>query len=153
MFTGNTNIGMAPRALTAADVVYSEQRAMSRPGFAAAFSWLTSTQATGNYTVVWTCSSFYTNWAWRLGGTALGQIWASEVVNAAAQGGPDNWKNACGSGPFILTSYIQGSEAGIHQKSQLLGFYHNQWTVLSGTVHSETGLPDYPRYFHSDRRG
>ena len=36
MFTGNTNIGMAPRALTAADVVYSEQRAMSRSGFAAA---------------------------------------------------------------------------------------------------------------------
>jgi ABC-type transport system substrate-binding protein len=74
MFTGNSNIGMAPRALTAADVVYSEQRAMSRPGFAAAFSWLSSTQATGNYTVVWTCSSFYTNWTWRLGGTALGQI-------------------------------------------------------------------------------
>jgi len=111
MFTGNTNIGMAPRALTAADVVYSEQRAMSRSGFAAAFSWLSSTQATGTYTVVWTCASFYTNWAWRLGGTALGQIWAQEVVNATAQGGPDNWKNACGSGPFMLTSYIQGSSA------------------------------------------
>jgi peptide/nickel transport system substrate-binding protein len=111
MFTGNTNIGMAPRALTAADVVYSEQRAMSRSGFAAAFSWLSSTQATGTYTVVWTCASFYTNWAWRLGGTALGQIWAQEVVNATAQGGADNWKNACGSGPFMLTSYIQGSEA------------------------------------------
>jgi peptide/nickel transport system substrate-binding protein len=107
MFTGNAKIGMAPRELTAADVVYSEQRAISRPGFAAAFSWLTSTQATGQFTVVWTCSSFYSNWAWRFGGTALGTIWPQEVITA----GPDNWQNQCGTGPFILTSYIQGSEA------------------------------------------
>lgn len=107
MFTGNTKIGMAPRELTAADVVYSEQRAISRPGFATAFDWLTSVQATGQFTVVWTCSSFYSNWAWRFGGTALGTIWPQEVITA----GPDNWQNQCGTGPFILTSYVQGSEA------------------------------------------
>jgi peptide/nickel transport system substrate-binding protein len=141
MFTGNTNIGMAPRALTAADVVYSEQRAMMRSGFAAAFSWLSSTQATGTYTVVWTCASFYTNWAWRLGGTALGQIWAQEVVNATAQGGPDNWKNACGSGPFILTSYIQGSEAEYTRNTNYWGS-----VTINGKSYQEPFIQklDYP---------
>jgi len=141
MFTGNSNIGMAPRAVTAADVVYSEQRAMSRPGFAAAFSWLSSTQATGTYTVVWTCASFYTNWTWRLGGTALGQIWASEVVNATAQGGADNWQNQCGTGPFIMTSYIQGSEAEYTRNSNYWGS-----VTIQGQSYQEPFIQklDYP---------
>ena len=106
-FTGNSNIGFASREMTAADVVFSEQRAMSRPGFAATFSWLASTQATGQFTVIWTCASFYANWAWRLGGTVLGTIWAPEVCNA----NPDNWQDQSGTGPFILVDYVQGSSA------------------------------------------
>ena len=106
-FTGNSNIGFASREMTAADVVYSEQRAMTRPGFAASFTWLSSTVATGPFTVVWTCSTFYANWAWRMGGTVLGTIWAPEVCNA----NPNNWQDQSGTGPFMLTDYVQGSSA------------------------------------------
>ena len=141
MFTGNTNIGMAPREMTSADDVYSEQRAMARSGFAAAFSWLKSTVATDKYTVVWTCNNFYTNWAWRLGGTALGQIWASEVANATAQGGADNWKNACGTGPFVLTNYVQGSLAEYTRNRAYWGS-----VTIDGKVYQEPFIQtlDYP---------
>jgi peptide/nickel transport system substrate-binding protein len=107
MFTGNTAIGMAPRELTAKDVVFSENRAVARPGFAGAFAWWGTCSVVDNYTVKWVTSGYNTNWSWRMGGTALGQIWASEVVTA----GPDNWRYACGTGPFILESYVQGAGA------------------------------------------
>jgi peptide/nickel transport system substrate-binding protein len=42
-----------------------------------------------------------------MGGTVLGTIWAPEVCNA----NPDNWQDQSGTGPFILTDYVQGSSA------------------------------------------
>ena len=107
MFTGNQKIGMAPREMTSADVVYSENRAINRPGMSAAFTWITSITAPDKYTVVWNCNSFYANWAWRFGGTALGQIWAKEAVAA----GPTDWKNQVGTGPYILTDFVSGAGA------------------------------------------
>jgi len=109
MFTGNQHIGMAPREMTSADVVFSEMHAKNRPGFAAALAWVTSISAPDNYTVVWTCSSFYANWAWRWNGTALGQIWAHESMDAA--GGAADWHNQVGTGPYILTDFVSGAGA------------------------------------------
>ena len=107
MFTGNQKIGMAPRELTATDVVYSEERAKSRPGFAAGLAWLNSEEAPDKYTVIWHVNPFYANWAWRFDGTALGQIWAHESVDA----GPTDWHNQVGTGPYILTDFVSGSGA------------------------------------------
>jgi peptide/nickel transport system substrate-binding protein len=108
MWTGNKNIGMAARELVAADVASAEQRNITRPGFGPSFSWLKSIAATDKYTVVWTLNSYFANWPWRFGCcTAMGVIYPPEVVTA----GPDNWKNQVGSGPFILTDYVEGSGA------------------------------------------
>jgi peptide/nickel transport system substrate-binding protein len=107
MFTGNTNINMAARELTATDVVYSEERAKSRPGFAAGLAWLNSEVAVDKYTVQWNVNPFYANWAWRFNGTALGQIWAKESVDA----GPTDWQHQVGTGPYILTNFVSGSGA------------------------------------------
>ena len=105
MFTGNAKIGMAPRELTADDVVASEKRSISRPGFAGSFTWLKSITATDRYTVTWELNSFFANWPWRIGcGTALGAVMAPETVAA----GPTDWHNLVGTGPFTLKDYIDG---------------------------------------------
>ena len=109
MFTGNQKIGMAPREMTSADVLFSEMHAKNRPGFAAALAWVDSITTDGKYTVVWHCSSFYANWAWRWNGTALGQIWAHESMDAA--GGAADWHNQVGTGPYILTDFVSGAGA------------------------------------------
>jgi peptide/nickel transport system substrate-binding protein len=107
MWTGNQKIGMAPRELTADDIVSSQKRALTRPGFAASFAWLKSISSTDKYTVVWTCNTYYVLWSWRMCGTVLGAIMAPETVAA----GPTDWKNAVGTGPFILSDYVAGSGA------------------------------------------
>jgi peptide/nickel transport system substrate-binding protein len=109
MFTGNQRMGMAPREMVAADVVFSEEHAKARPGFAAALSWLTSEVAVDKYTVQWNVNTFYANWAWRFNGTALGQIWAQESMNAP--GGANDWRNQTGTGPYILTDFVSGAGA------------------------------------------
>ena len=109
MFTGNKNIGMAPRELTSADVKYSELRSKSKPGFVAGLAWLDTIDTPDNYTVIWHCLNFYSLWAWRWNGTALGQIWAHESVEAPT--GPTDWKNQVGSGPYILTDFVSGAGA------------------------------------------
>jgi peptide/nickel transport system substrate-binding protein len=107
MFTGNQKIGFASRELTATDVVYSEERAKSRPGFAAGLAYLKSETAVDKYTVVWVMDPFNATWAWRFNGTALGQIWAKEVVDAGAA----DWRNQSGTGPYILTDFVSNNGA------------------------------------------
>jgi peptide/nickel transport system substrate-binding protein len=128
MWTGNTNIGMASRELTADDVVFSEKRAKARPGFESSMAWLANVSAPDKYTVVWECSSFYNRWAWRMGGTVIGQIWAHESVDA----GPNDWRNAVGTGPFILTDYIEGSAATYSRNPKYWGT-----TTINGKVYQE----------------
>ena len=109
MFTGNAKIGMAPRELTADDVVASEKRSITRAGFPASFAtWLKSITATNRYTVTWEFTNFFANWPWRIGcGTALGAVMAPETVAAD----PTDWRNLVGTGPFILKDYIAGVAA------------------------------------------
>jgi peptide/nickel transport system substrate-binding protein len=106
MWQGNQKIGMAPRELTSDDVVYSELRSKTRPGFTAQTGWLFPS-VIDKYTVRWDISSWQSNWAWRWNGTALGQIWAKETVAA----GPDDWRNHTGTGPYILTDFVSGGGA------------------------------------------
>jgi len=129
MWTGNQKIGMASRELTGEDVASSLRRDITRPGFAGSFTWIKSITATDKYTVVWACNNFFANWPWRIGGgTALGAIMAPESINAGAE----NWQNAVGTGPFIITDYVDGSGATYKRNP-------NYWgkTTINGKEYQE----------------
>jgi peptide/nickel transport system substrate-binding protein len=114
MFTANANIKMAAREMTSADVKFSEDRAKLRTGFAAALTWLASIDAPDKYTVVWNCASYYSLWAWRFNGTALGQIVTPEMEAtdpATQQPLSNDWHNQTGTGPYILTDFVSGAGA------------------------------------------
>ena len=112
MFTGNSNIGMAARELTADDVVFNLNRSKNRPFWGGIFMGFVNSDAnaisaTDRYTVVIQCK-FDGNWPFFFGsGFAWGAIMAPESVTAGA----DDWKHAVGTGPFMITDYVEGSEA------------------------------------------
>lgn len=127
MFTGNTNIGMASRELTSADVIYSIERTMSTAGPNRFFNFIKNLTAPDAYTVVINLNSYAANWEFLLGaGMNMGAIQPKEMAVANATG--DNWQNAVGTGPFILTDYVPGSGA-TYTKNQ------NYWgkTTINGT--------------------
>jgi hypothetical protein len=95
MFTGNTNIGMAPRELTASDVVYHIQRNMTSSVLAGLYSmYVKSVTATDAYTVTEVWNTFFSQWESPIGldGGVQAMIIPKEVVNAP-NGGATNWKN------------------------------------------------------------
>jgi peptide/nickel transport system substrate-binding protein len=110
MFTGNTNIGMPARELTAADVVYHYQRNMTSSVLAGLYSsYVKSVTATNAYTVTVVFDHFFAQWESPIGldGGVQAMIIPQEVVKAGA----NNWKNQCGTGPFILTDFVADSYA------------------------------------------
>ncbi|MGD1040298.1 MAG: ABC transporter substrate-binding protein [Dehalococcoidales bacterium] len=110
MFTGNTKIGMAPRQFTSADVVYSINRTKATPGPASFLNFVNNVAAPSTFTVVFTLNSYAANWDFLFGGGMnMGAIQPQEMAAANASG--DDWRNTVGTGPFILTSYVVGSEA------------------------------------------
>jgi peptide/nickel transport system substrate-binding protein len=107
MFTGNTKIGMAARELTSADVVYSIKRTMATNGPASYVSFIKDATAPDRYTVVYTLNSYTANWDFLVGGGMdMGAIQPQEMATANANG--EDWHNAVGTGPFILTDYATG---------------------------------------------
>ncbi|GAJ03263.1 unnamed protein product, partial [marine sediment metagenome] len=124
MWTGNPNIGMEPRELTADDVVFCLIRSWERPGRASSWEWIESITAPDRYTVVVALNEYNANWNWWFGGGFVsGGIYPPEVVEA----GPDDWRNWCGSGPFIFTEYVEGSYLAYERNS-------NYWntTIIDG---------------------
>ena len=110
MFTGNVKIAMAPREFTSADVVYSINRTKATPGPSSFLNFVNNVAAPDKYTVVFTLNSYAANWDFLFGGGMnMGAIQPQEMATANASG--DDWRNTVGTGPFILTSYVVGSEA------------------------------------------
>jgi len=107
-WTGNANIGMGPRELTAEDVAFSLNRYYDSPtGGPSILSNVTSIYAEGDTVVVET-SGYNATWPNFLGiGSGFAVIYPPEMVEAGAS----EWKNAVGTGPFILTDYVVGSQA------------------------------------------
>ena len=112
MFTGNTKINMAAREVTANDVVFSLKRVMADAGFAKGsggyLTWfMNDVTAPDKYTVIVSMSAWTANWFFIMGGgMAMGAIQPKEMADANANG--EDWHNAVGSGPFILTDYTAG---------------------------------------------
>jgi peptide/nickel transport system substrate-binding protein len=97
---------MAARELTAEDVVFSYDRLDKSPKkIVGYFDHVAKVEATDTHTVVFTFKEFHAEWDYRFGYGYFSPIYPKEVVAA----GPANWKNANGTGPYMLTDFVQGN--------------------------------------------
>ena len=118
MWTGNANIGMAPRELTADDVAFSANRPLTISQMAAYFNWIKDIHATDRYTVVENLTAFNVIWAVDLGCAGFfGLVMCPESDKA----GMADWKNAVGTGPFIISDYVSGSDVTYDSNPQYWG--------------------------------
>jgi len=97
---------MAEREFVADDVVYHFNRLNTSPkrtqGY---YDHVDNVAARDKYTVVFKFNKFIADWDYRFGNGWFSGIQPKEVVDAGA----GNWKNANGTGPFMLTNVVMGS--------------------------------------------
>jgi len=97
---------MAARELTADDVVFSFYRlAKSAKAQTGYFDYVDKVEAKDKYTVDFIFKEFHAEWDYRFGWGYYSPIYPKEMADAGAS----NWKNGNGTGPFMLTDYVQGS--------------------------------------------
>lgn len=97
---------MAARELTADDVVFAYTRLSTSPKkIAGYFDHVEKVEATDKYTVVFTLKYYNAEWDYRFGWGYYSTITPKEVADAGAT----NWKNVNGTGPYMLTDFVQGS--------------------------------------------
>ena len=129
MWSGNTVIGMAPRELTADDVVYTLKRGFAAPTVSGVYKWVSSVTATDKYTVVLDITDFNAIWPFYLMcGYHPGNIICPEWGDTSVGGGSEDWKNTVSDGPFIITNYTSGVGATFTKNE-------NYWdtTTINGT--------------------
>jgi len=97
---------MASREFVADDVVFAFTRLSTSPkkvpGY---FDHIEKVEATDKHTVVFTFKYFNAEWDYRFGWGYYSTITPKEVADAGAT----NWKNVNGTGPFMLSEFVQGS--------------------------------------------
>jgi len=99
------------REFTAQDVVDGWEYQFSHPGYeyntgTPGWGSVESVEATDKYTVTFYLNQWMPNWMWDIG-WGLFSVVPKEVVDA----GIEDWNNAAGTGPFILTDYIDDVSA------------------------------------------
>ncbi|MDP2920035.1 MAG: ABC transporter substrate-binding protein [Dehalococcoidia bacterium] len=97
---------MASREFEAKDVVYSMTRLFASPKALIGFMggpvrW----EARDKYTAVCYMDTFFANWMFAVGWGYYDNIVPEEVVKA----GVADWRNATGTGPYMITDYVSGS--------------------------------------------
>jgi peptide/nickel transport system substrate-binding protein len=94
------------RELEAQDVVYSWDRLLKSPRIAPKrFEVIESITAPDKYTAVFKLNKYIGEWRYLLGYGAYIGIYPREMVEA----GPEDWKNASGTGPYMIKDYVRGS--------------------------------------------
>jgi len=97
---------MASRELTADDVVFCINRQLDSPRFSSLdrpyYDYAT---ALDKYTVALNWTSYYANWTLPFTWGFYCKIYPPEAVDADMH----DWKNAVGTGPFMLTDYVSGA--------------------------------------------
>ena len=97
---------MKSRELVADDVVYSYNRLDKSPkkipGY---FDHIDKVEVTGKHSLRFTFKNYFSEWDYRFGWGYYSAIVPKEVSDAGA----GNWKNLNGTGPFMLTDYVQGN--------------------------------------------
>ncbi len=129
MWTGNTNIGMAPRALTAQDCATATTTQITAPSMAPYFTWIKDCVAVDQSTFKYDFASYNSSWEFFLlygGGTAF--PFCPESQNA----GGSNWKNAVGTGPFELSNFVDGSSVTYTKNPNYWGT-----TTINGQTYQE----------------
>ena len=97
---------MASRELVADDVVFSYNRLANSPRkLKDYFNHVAKVEATDKHTVVFTFNGYFAEWDYRFGYGYYSGIYPKEVADAGAT----NWKNVNGTGPFMLTDFVQGN--------------------------------------------
>ncbi len=113
-----------PRPIDAHDVVDSFERSKASPKIITTYyDHIDRVEARDDFTVVFHFNSFNAEWAYRWGYGFYSAIVPREVAAAGAK----DWRNATGSGPFMLTDYIQGN---LHEYSRNEGYWDT--TPLAG---------------------
>ena len=118
MWTGNSNIGMASRELTAADCVFSGMRDLTSPNNVVRFNWLKDCVAVDKYTFRWDFNTYQANWAFFL---LYGAAFSFPFTTESASAGGSNWRNAVGTGPFILSDFVDGSSVTYKRNANYWG--------------------------------
>lgn len=103
MFQAKSGV-MQAREMTANDVKFCFDRLMGSDSKIpkSRFVFVDSITTPDKYTVVFTFKSFASDWAYIIGYGSYDNIYPQELVTA----GIKNWKNACGTGPFIWADYV-----------------------------------------------
>jgi peptide/nickel transport system substrate-binding protein len=97
---------MASRELVADDVVFAFNRLNNSPRkLKDYFNHVAKVEATDKHTVVFTLNGYFAEWDYRFGYGYYSAIYPKEVADAGAA----NWRNVNGTGPFMLTDYVQGN--------------------------------------------
>ncbi|HEX2889712.1 ABC transporter substrate-binding protein [Vineibacter terrae] len=97
---------MAERELTAEDVVFSFNRLRSSPkNISTYYDFVDRVEARDKHTVVYYFKEYNAEWDYRLAWGFYSVVTPKEVVDAGA----NNWRNVNGTGPFMLTDFVQGN--------------------------------------------
>jgi len=97
---------MKARELTADDIAFAYTRLSTSPKkIAGYFDHVEKVEAIDKYTVVFTFKYYNAEWDYRFGWGYYSTITPKEVADAGAT----NWKNVNGTGPYMLTDFVQGS--------------------------------------------
>jgi peptide/nickel transport system substrate-binding protein len=97
---------MAARELVADDVVFTYTTLNNSPKKVPAFfDHLSKVEATGKHTVLFTFKDYFAEWDYRFGWGYYSGIFPKEVIQAGAK----DWKNHNGTGPFMLTDFVNGN--------------------------------------------
>jgi len=97
---------MAAREFTAEDVLHSFNRLDKSPKkIAGYFDHLAKVHAPHPHTVVFEFKEFNAEWDYRFGWGYYSGVMPKEVADAGA----GNWKNANGTGPFMLQDHVPGN--------------------------------------------
>lgn len=128
---------IAAREMVAQDVVYSYARYADDPRRTkSARPWIDTANVTApdKYTVVFKTNFFNGDWMNALGWGYYRQVYPKELVTA----GIKDWRNAVGTGPFILTDYVTASSLSFVRNPNYWGT-----TTIGGT---EYKLPFADRF-------
>ena len=99
---------MKSRELVAQDVVDSFNRLNgSKKKIPTYFDHVDKVEATNPHTVLFTFKQYFSEWDYRFGWGYYSSIVPKEVADAGA--GAGDWKRVNGTGPFMLTDYVQGN--------------------------------------------
>jgi len=105
---------MRAREMDAEDVVFSYNLVNNSPKLIATyFDHIEKVVAVDKYTVEFHFKAFFAEWAYRFGYGYYSAIVPRETADIDRK----NWKNVVGTGPFQLSSYIQGNSQ-IYSKNQ-----------------------------------